>query len=369
MSYDTSCTSIPVPLVFYTLRCAHVPGPCARAFHLDCLQLPGMPPDDEWLCPDCDSHTHTCLYCGKSGDDLEPGMKADDSSVRKCCMKRCGRFYHTKWVPAHVPARARLLNASVLFYPVADHSPTVLCVYCCCLVVCRCLEAMALVNWSSDKKSFRCPQHYCASCDNATGTGNNVIVLCNRCPVAFHLTCLPDTITRLNRKVMVCPAHQPGGHTVKVRVAACPLNPNARRVALSHLAACVILDPWSLIPDPPLLGYVQEILGWDGRSAGPRLRQRKARVTFSDEEEPESSSSSSSSESDDGDAGDGSEASTDSTLYCVCRKPAKEGEMMVACDACDGWFHPGCVGLDPKTAETLPTYTCDSCRCGGPWRR
>jgi hypothetical protein len=96
-------------------------------------------------------------------------------------------------------------------------------------------------------------------------------------------------------------------------------------------------------------------LGWDGKSTGPRLRTRKARVTFSDDEEEDG---------DEGDGGDdGDDDGGDKELYCVCRKPSKEGELMVACDACDGWFHPACVGLDTKTAQALPSYTCESCRC------
>jgi hypothetical protein len=206
--------------------CTGCPGPCGRAFHLECLSLPSMPADAEWMCPDCDSHTHTCLYCGKASDDLEPGARIDDVAVRKCSMKRCGRFYHTRSDPARLP------HAPIPVCPFLPHTcnilmmckrsrPLLCCVFCCVLAGHRCgscLEAMALVTWSSDKKTFRCPQHYCSSCDNASGTGNNVIVLCNRCPVAFHLTCLPDSITRLNRKVMVCPAHEPGGPSVKVGV-------------------------------------------------------------------------------------------------------------------------------------------------------
>jgi hypothetical protein len=40
--------------------------------------------------------------------------------------------------------------------------------------------------------------------------------------------------------------------------------------------------------------------------------------------------------------------------YCVCRRHAgeeEEGVVAIQCDACDGWFHPACVGLNPTSRE------------------
>ena len=40
--------------------------------------------------------------------------------------------------------------------------------------------------------------------------------------------------------------------------------------------------------------------------------------------------------------------------FCVHRRPAaeeEEGSEMIGCDACEGWFHPTCVGLDPASRE------------------
>nr|XP_019044859.1 hypothetical protein I302_06773 [Kwoniella bestiolae CBS 10118]OCF23789.1 hypothetical protein I302_06773 [Kwoniella bestiolae CBS 10118] len=51
-------------------------------------------------------------------------------------------------------------------------------------------------------------------------------------------------------------------------------------------------------------------------------------------------------------------------IYCVCRKPYSEEEdevMMVGCESCDNWFHPGCVGLTEDMVEALDVYICKSC--------
>ena len=51
-------------------------------------------------------------------------------------------------------------------------------------------------------------------------------------------------------------------------------------------------------------------------------------------------------------------------LYCVCQKPAKDGEVMIECSAqCDGgWFHPACVELsDNEAVLDNIEYTCECC--------
>ncbi|MDR3740084.1 MAG: hypothetical protein P4L40_13810 [Terracidiphilus sp.] len=51
-------------------------------------------------------------------------------------------------------------------------------------------------------------------------------------------------------------------------------------------------------------------------------------------------------------------------LYCVCQQPANgsESELWLACDTCNKWFHPGCVGVDPESVHDLESYKCDACR-------
>ncbi|MDR3740086.1 MAG: hypothetical protein P4L40_13820, partial [Terracidiphilus sp.] len=79
-------------------------GLCNRAFHLPCVGLKAMPSSPEWLCPDCTAKAHLCLICGEVGSDVESKkeqalwLENDAKLVRKCCMKKCGRFYHHRWV-------------------------------------------------------------------------------------------------------------------------------------------------------------------------------------------------------------------------------------------------------------------------------
>lgn len=47
-------------------------------------------------------------------------------------------------------------------------------------------------------------------------------------------------------------------------------------------------------------------------------------------------------------------------LYCVCRKP-DNGELMVACDGCDEWFHFKCMHLDKKYKDLISKFYCVFC--------
>lgn len=47
-------------------------------------------------------------------------------------------------------------------------------------------------------------------------------------------------------------------------------------------------------------------------------------------------------------------------LYCVCRTE-DNGELMVACDGCDEWFHFKCMKLDPKWKNLVKSYHCPFC--------
>ena len=48
-------------------------------------------------------------------------------------------------------------------------------------------------------------------------------------------------------------------------------------------------------------------------------------------------------------------------LFCVCRKPYQDGVLMVGCDDCNGWFHPGCIGMSPEQAQAVTFYQCPNC--------
>ncbi|KAG7820679.1 hypothetical protein KL942_004595 [Ogataea angusta] len=44
-------------------------------------------------------------------------------------------------------------------------------------------------------------------------------------------------------------------------------------------------------------------------------------------------------------------------LFCVCRR-VDDGELMVACDGCDEWFHFSCMKLDPKYKDLKTSKYC-----------
>ncbi|CAH8571715.1 unnamed protein product [Schistosoma mattheei] len=49
-------------------------------------------------------------------------------------------------------------------------------------------------------------------------------------------------------------------------------------------------------------------------------------------------------------------------LYCVCRTPYEPTRVYIACDGCDEWYHPECVGLTPEQAVNhTDTYLCPTC--------
>ena len=47
-------------------------------------------------------------------------------------------------------------------------------------------------------------------------------------------------------------------------------------------------------------------------------------------------------------------------LYCVCRKP-DEGELMIACDGCEEWFHAKCMNIKPELSNMIAKFYCKFC--------
>lgn len=47
--------------------------------------------------------------------------------------------------------------------------------------------------------------------------------------------------------------------------------------------------------------------------------------------------------------------------YCVCKQPYKENDFMIACDICEDWFHPKCIGMSKKQAQRVNKYKCVEC--------
>jgi hypothetical protein len=50
-------------------------------------------------------------------------------------------------------------------------------------------------------------------------------------------------------------------------------------------------------------------------------------------------------------------------FYCVCGASETEvkGQVMIACDVCDNWFHDECVGLTPLEASEVEIFLCPQC--------
>ena len=160
-----------------------------------------------WFCPDCKAERQLCLCCGKGGPTpvvdmgdvgdmgLGGGGASSSSSGRsgssgssgsssscstsrggrgesvvvKCALASCGRFYHY-----------------------------------------ACIRKEPLAHFYGNSHSlFSCPQHYCATCE--TPGDLNSMLICCRCPSAFHAQCLPPIEEGSWRSVMgrqiVCPHH------------------------------------------------------------------------------------------------------------------------------------------------------------------
>jgi hypothetical protein len=56
-------------------------------------------------------------------------------------------------------------------------------------------------------------------------------------------------------------------------------------------------------------------------------------------------------------------------VYCVCRQHYDGSRNMIACDRCEDWFHPDCVGIVDLTKITPEApYFCPNCETGTPAR-
>lgn len=52
-------------------------------------------------------------------------------------------------------------------------------------------------------------------------------------------------------------------------------------------------------------------------------------------------------------------------LYCVCRKPDVDGQMMISCDGCEEWFHTKCMRIDSSDTPLLDQFYCKFCQWKG----
>ena len=52
---------------------------------------------------------------------------------------------------------------------------------------------------------------------------------------------------------------------------------------------------------------------------------------------------------------------TANPIYCLCQKPYNEGDFMIECDKCKGWYHGRCVGIIENDSEYIEIYYCQVC--------
>lgn len=48
--------------------------------------------------------------------------------------------------------------------------------------------------------------------------------------------------------------------------------------------------------------------------------------------------------------------------YCVCQCDETDRRFMVACDGCNDWFHPSCIGTTRQEVEKMRNFYCPKCR-------
>jgi hypothetical protein len=48
-------------------------------------------------------------------------------------------------------------------------------------------------------------------------------------------------------------------------------------------------------------------------------------------------------------------------LNCICQQVYHEGQQMVACDTCEGWYHLRCCSVSASAARSLSTWECPVC--------
>ncbi|KAG9102017.1 hypothetical protein FRC06_002411 [Ceratobasidium sp. 370] len=55
------------------------------------------------------------------------------------------------------------------------------------------------------------------------------------------------------------------------------------------------------------------------------------------------------------------EEEEDNRLYCICKTKYDEERSMIACDRCDDWYHPSCVGLPERDIDLIDQFVCPLC--------
>ncbi|KAG8874273.1 SM-like, degradation of cytoplasmic mRNAs and positively regulates transcription initiation [Tulasnella sp. 331] len=55
------------------------------------------------------------------------------------------------------------------------------------------------------------------------------------------------------------------------------------------------------------------------------------------------------------------EEAIDTRLYCICKQMYDDDRLMIACDNCDDWCHPGCVHLPEDDLDLVDLFYCPNC--------
>lgn len=56
---------------------------------------------------------------------------------------------------------------------------------------------------------------------------------------------------------------------------------------------------------------------------------------------------------------------THDEAYCICRS-SDSSRFMIACDACEEWFHGDCINITEKEAKHIKQYFCVACKAKDP---
>ncbi|XP_044370392.1 protein ENHANCED DOWNY MILDEW 2 isoform X2 [Triticum aestivum] len=164
-------------------RSFHPTKPTGEASHCDTLGLSEEQLElPEFLCENCASKKHQCFVCGELGSSDQGG---GEQVIIQCNKRGCKRFYHPECLPLDINNLP------------GDSCPMHECYSC------KKKHATSKGNKTTGKTKGKgtCRKKHATLEGNKTigkskgrGTWGMDLVLCRRCPKAFHRKCLPRKI-------------------------------------------------------------------------------------------------------------------------------------------------------------------------------